>query len=93
LYSSRQSSRSSLRFEQAVEAFHLEQLAAEVAVEGFDERILPGRAGLDVAGVGVVEAAPVAQRLANVSTGRDLCRKMQVAAADGQSDRSSIWHD
>ena len=46
-----------LRFEQAVEAFHLEQLAAQVAIEGFDERILPGRARFDVAGLGVVEAA------------------------------------
>jgi hypothetical protein len=34
-----------------------------VAVEGFDERILPGCARLDVAGFRVVEAAPVAQRL------------------------------
>ncbi|MFI5054499.1 MAG: hypothetical protein ACHQDE_09075, partial [Acidimicrobiia bacterium] len=31
-----------LCFEEAVEAFQLEQLSAEVAVEGFDERILPG---------------------------------------------------
>jgi hypothetical protein len=47
-----------LCFEQAVEAFHLEQLSAEVAVEGFDERILPGCCRLDVADAGVVEAAP-----------------------------------
>jgi hypothetical protein len=38
-----------LCFEKAVEAFQLEQLASRVAVEGFDERILPGCSGLDVA--------------------------------------------
>src|SRR5258705_389082 len=54
-----------LRFEQAVEALHLEQLAAEVAVEGFDERILPGCAGLDVTGGGAGEATPVAECLAD----------------------------
>ena len=31
-----------LRFEEAVEAFQLEQLSSQVAVEGFDEGILPG---------------------------------------------------
>jgi hypothetical protein len=41
------------RFEEAVEAFHFEQLASEVAVEGLDERILPGGSRLDVAGAGV----------------------------------------
>src|SRR5437762_2993020 len=34
-----------------------------MAVEGLDERILPGRAGLDVTGACMVEAAPVTQRL------------------------------
>ena len=34
-----------LGFEEAVEAFHLEQLASQVAVEGLDERILPGAPG------------------------------------------------
>src|SRR6516164_9783074 len=52
-----------LCFEQAVEAFDLEQLPSQVAVEGFDERVLPGCSGFDVAGLGVVEAAPVAERL------------------------------
>jgi hypothetical protein len=47
-----------LCFEQAVEALHLEQFAAEVTVGGFDELILPGRAGLDVPGLRFVEATP-----------------------------------
>jgi hypothetical protein len=50
-----------LRFEERVEGFEVEQLAAEVAVERFDERILPGCARFDVAGGDAVEAAPVAQ--------------------------------
>ena len=52
-----------LCFEEGVEAFDLEQLAAEVAVAGFNEGILPGCSRLDVAGLRVVEAAAVAQRL------------------------------
>ena len=36
-----------------------------MTVEGLDERILPGRAGFDVAGLRVVEATPVAQCLAD----------------------------
>ena len=50
---------------QAVEAFQFEQLSSEVAVEGFDERILPGCSWFDVAGLGVVEAAPVSECLAD----------------------------
>ena len=41
------------------------KLSSEVAVEGFDEWILPGCAGFDVAGCCVVEAAPVAECLAD----------------------------
>jgi hypothetical protein len=54
-----------LGFVECVEAFHVEELAAEVAVERFDVGVLPGCSGFDVAGVGVVEAAPVAKGLAH----------------------------
>ena len=48
-----------LRLKEGLEDLPVEQLASELAVEGFDKRVLPGAAGLDVAGGGVGEAAPV----------------------------------
>ena len=50
-----------LGFVETVEGFHVEELAAEVAVEGFDVGILPGCSRLDVAGRDAGEAAPVAE--------------------------------
>jgi len=39
-----------LGLKDGVEALEVEQLAAKVAVEGFDERILPGRSRFDLTG-------------------------------------------
>jgi hypothetical protein len=50
-----------LGLEQAAEGLDGEQLIAQAATEALHIRVLPGRAGLDVAGPGAVEPAPVAQ--------------------------------
>jgi hypothetical protein len=50
-----------LGLEQAAERLDGEQLVAQPAAEALDVGVLPWRAGLDVAGPGLVEAAPVAQ--------------------------------
>jgi hypothetical protein len=47
-----------LGFEQCVERLHVEQLVAEVSVEGLDVRVLPGGAGLDVGDRDAAETAP-----------------------------------
>ena len=75
-----------LRFEEGVEAFHLEEFAAKVAVEGLNERILPGCARLDVTGLRVVEAAPVAQGLAD-----ELGPLSQRIIFGARPRRSTIW--
>jgi hypothetical protein len=51
-----------LGFVEGVEAFHVEEFASEVAVEGFGVGILPWCAGLDVGGGRGVESAPVLER-------------------------------
>ena len=50
-----------LRFKQGVELFDGEQLVAQTAAVGLDPGVLPGRAGLDVAGARAAVAAPVPQ--------------------------------
>jgi hypothetical protein len=50
-------------FEQAAERLDGEQLVAQPPAERLDVRVLPGRARLDVAAPGLVEPAPVAQRV------------------------------
>ena len=51
-----------LGFEEVGEVFGVEAFVSEASVEGLDVGVLPGRAGLDVGGVGAPDAAPVAQR-------------------------------
>jgi len=48
-----------LGLEQGLEGFAVEQFAAELAVEGLDERVLPGVPGFDVAVGRGRKAAPV----------------------------------
>jgi hypothetical protein len=50
------------------EVFDVEQLVTDPAVEGLDEGVLPGRAGLDVGTGGAREPAPLAQSQA-ISSG------------------------
>jgi hypothetical protein len=52
-----------LGLEECVELLDGQQLVAYAAAVGLDPRVLPGRAGLDVAGATAAEAAPVAQRV------------------------------
>jgi hypothetical protein len=52
-------------FEEGVERFHLEKLAAQVAVKGLDVGVLPRCAGFDVGGGDAGEAAPVPQALSD----------------------------
>ena len=51
-----------LGFEEVSEVFCVEAFVSEASVEGLDVGVLPGRAGLDVGGVGAPDAAPVPQR-------------------------------
>ena len=51
-----------LGLEQGVELLDGEQLVADPRAVGLNPRVLPGRAGLDVAGLDGGEPAPVAQR-------------------------------
>ena len=50
-----------LGFEEAVELLDGQQLVAHAGAVGLDPRVLPGGAGVDVAGAGAAEAAPVPQ--------------------------------
>ena len=52
-----------LGLEQRVELFGDEELVAESAVEGFSERVLPRRAGIDERGLDAGEPAPVPHRV------------------------------
>ena len=58
-----------LGFEEVGEVFGVEAFVSEASVEGLDVGVLPGRSGLDVGGVGAPDAAPVAQRGSEMSSG------------------------
>ena len=67
-----------LGFVEAVGELQVEELAAEVAVEGLDERVLPGGTGFDVAESGAGVAAPLFECLGDefgavVATNVDGC--------------------
>jgi hypothetical protein len=61
--------RTPLGLEQAAELFDGEKFVAYSGAVGLDPRVLPGRSGLDVAGTGATEAAPVPQGPFAVSSG------------------------
>lgn len=50
-----------LGLQESVELFDGQQLVAHAGAVGLDPRVLPGGAGIDVAGAGTPEGAPVAQ--------------------------------
>ena len=52
-----------LSFKQGVEAFAVEALVTELAVEGLDVAVLPGAAGLDEEGLDTKTSKPVAHSM------------------------------